>query len=198
VSTGGGNLNIRSTPNGTLVGTQANGAQGTVIGGPQYANSIWWWQVNFTSGVDGWAAENYLVLAAGALTPTLDQITLTATRPSGQQVSGVQFYLDGTIFGAEDTSSPYTAVITLSNLSAGTHTVKATFRNSAGQTIDTQTFTFSVSGPVAMSEDANPNPTSMVMLQPQQAPAPEAQMASIASTIEHLKAMIAALREQEP
>ncbi|MEK7281227.1 MAG: LamG-like jellyroll fold domain-containing protein, partial [Chloroflexota bacterium] len=124
VFTGGGNLNVRSCAGTScsLLGTQANGNTGTIIGGPQFASNLWWWNVNFTSGADGWAAEDYLVLSSGSLTPTLNQITFTATSPSGQQVSGVQFYLDGAKYGAEDIKSPYTAVITLSTLSAGTHT----------------------------------------------------------------------------
>jgi hypothetical protein len=46
-----------------------NQSQGTIIGGPSFANNLWWWNVNFTSGVDGWAAETYLVSSTNALTP---------------------------------------------------------------------------------------------------------------------------------
>lgn len=194
VFTGGGNLNVRSTPNGTILGTQANGNTGTVIGGPQYANNIWWWNVNFASGIDGWAAEDYLVLSSGSLTPTLNQITLRATRPSGQEVAGVQWYLDTAAFGAEDTTSPYDLVLTLSNLSAGTHSTYARFRNSAGAAVNTQTFTFSASGPVAMSMDSSAPSVAVNTNQDQDAAAREAQMASIAASIERLKAMLSAVQ----
>jgi hypothetical protein len=107
-------------------------------------------------------------------------------------VTGVQFYLDGSPFGAEDTTSPYTAVVTLSNLSAGSHTMHAVFRNSTGQTAQTQAFTFSASGPVAMSMEASgstiagmPSPTSDMPT--------SSQLAGIASAIETLRAMLASL-----
>ena len=56
------NLNIRNTANtsGTLLGTRKLGDTGTVSSGPIYSNLFWWWNVNFDSGVDGWAVENYL------------------------------------------------------------------------------------------------------------------------------------------
>ena len=45
---------------GTLLGTQAKGASGTVIGGPWRGNGSWWWQVDFDSGVDGWVTQGKL------------------------------------------------------------------------------------------------------------------------------------------
>ena len=56
----GSNLNVRSTPNDSVVGQQPNSMLGTVIGGPVFAGGIWWWQVNFDSGADGWVAEDFL------------------------------------------------------------------------------------------------------------------------------------------
>ena len=54
--------NVRSIASnaGTLLGTQAKGAPGTVIGGPWRANGSWWWQVDFDSGVDGWVTQGKL------------------------------------------------------------------------------------------------------------------------------------------
>ena len=61
VTTTGANLNVRPTPDdATVAGQQADGATGTVVGGPTYAGDRWWWQVNFASGVDGWAAEEFI------------------------------------------------------------------------------------------------------------------------------------------
>ena len=51
-------LNIRSTANGTLLGSQTTGILGTITGGPTYTGGYHWWNVNFDSGVDGWAVEN--------------------------------------------------------------------------------------------------------------------------------------------
>src|SRR3989344_4535571 len=55
------NLNVRSTANGTLVGTAPKGTQGTVVGGPVVAGGLNWWNINYSSGADGWSAENYLI-----------------------------------------------------------------------------------------------------------------------------------------
>jgi hypothetical protein len=85
-------------------------------------------------------------------------------------------------------------MVTLSTLSAGTHTLKATFRNSAGQLADTQTVTFNASGPVAMSMDTPSS--SLVMTPTQDNQSAQAQIASIAATIERLKGMIAGLQGQ--
>jgi hypothetical protein len=157
VFTGGANLNVRATPNGTILGTQANGAQGTITGGPSLANSLWWWQVNFNSGVDGWAAEDYLVAASGALTPNLaTTLNFTASRPSGQgSIAGVQWFLDNAPYNAEDTTSPYTLSLVASNLPAGSHSVFARFRMTSGATEETETFTFSAIGPLAAAQTPN-------------------------------------------
>ena len=65
------NLNVRSTPStsGTLLGTQPSGAQGIVIGGPTFASNLWWWNINYNSGVDGWSAEGFLVKTQTSLPP---------------------------------------------------------------------------------------------------------------------------------
>src|SRR3989344_6519852 len=70
VEVSSGPLNIRQTANGALLGQQSTGAQGTVIGGPTFANSLWWWNINFDSGVDGWATEEYLTLGTNGNTNT--------------------------------------------------------------------------------------------------------------------------------
>jgi hypothetical protein len=55
------NLKVRSTANGTLLGTQKKGSYGTVTAGPVTSGNYIWWNVNFDAGVDGWSAENWLV-----------------------------------------------------------------------------------------------------------------------------------------
>jgi hypothetical protein len=64
VTPSGASLNVRATPAGTLSGTQASGAIGTVIGGPVAAalngTNYIWWQINFTSGPDGYVGEDNL------------------------------------------------------------------------------------------------------------------------------------------
>jgi hypothetical protein len=63
VNTGdGSNLNVRGAPglSGIILGVQPTGSQGTVIGGPVFADGFWWWQVNFDTGADGWVAGDFL------------------------------------------------------------------------------------------------------------------------------------------
>ncbi len=73
------NLNVRSTANGTLLGTQLQGATGSVVGGPVVAGGFNWWNINYTSGVDGWSAEDYLVKITISPLPSL---LLSASPPS--------------------------------------------------------------------------------------------------------------------
>lgn len=61
VNTGdGSNLNVRDSAGGAVLGQQSDGALGTVIGGPEFVDGVWWWQVDFDDGVDGWVAEAFL------------------------------------------------------------------------------------------------------------------------------------------
>ncbi len=56
------NLNVRSTPAGTLLGTQPSGALGTITAGPITATlsgtSYVWWQVNWDINPDGWSVQD--------------------------------------------------------------------------------------------------------------------------------------------
>ena len=191
VYTGGSKLNVRSCAGTTcsILGTQANGATGTITDGPQIATGYTWWKVNFASGADGWAVEDYLVPSTTTLTPKLNTLTFNANVPSGQSVAGVQWYLDGAAFGAEDLTSPYSIAVTLANLSAGTHTMYARFRNAAGQTANTATMSFNAVGPLA---EASPAPASdAVAVSPVPSSERTAQIASIAAALENLKGILA-------
>lgn len=83
------NLNIRSTPSsaGTLLGTQALGSLGTIISGPTVASGSNWWNVNFDSGVDGYAVENYLVAYTSSGTSNQATLTLALTTPATTYLS---------------------------------------------------------------------------------------------------------------
>ena len=59
-----GNLNVRVGPGLTknILGTQPIGsATGKVIGGPVKADGYLWWQIDYTTGADGWSVQNYLI-----------------------------------------------------------------------------------------------------------------------------------------
>src|SRR5271154_63908 len=75
-----GAVNVRSAAGGTLVGTQPNGATGTVIAGPTTANSFPWWQVTFDSAPSGWVGADSLELASNPNPP----ITIGAAFPGAQ------------------------------------------------------------------------------------------------------------------
>ncbi|MCI0561893.1 MAG: Ig-like domain-containing protein, partial [Nitrososphaera sp.] len=81
-----GSLNVRSTPAGSLLGTQPVSALGTIVGGPTWANlsgtNYWWWNVNFDSGVDGWAVEDFMELVVPA--PTVNFSASPAAITFGQ------------------------------------------------------------------------------------------------------------------
>ena len=54
------NIKVRSAPNGERIGRQPAGSQGTITAGPIQSGGYTWWNVNFDSGTDGWAAGSYL------------------------------------------------------------------------------------------------------------------------------------------
>lgn len=55
--------NVRSTPDGTLVGTQPRYAVGSITVGPTFssADSAWWVKVTFNSGPSGWVGADMLI-----------------------------------------------------------------------------------------------------------------------------------------
>ena len=67
-----GPLNVRATPatTGTLLGTQATAALGTIVSGPTIQGGYNWWQINFDSGVDGYVAEDFLAAYVAPVTPS--------------------------------------------------------------------------------------------------------------------------------
>ncbi|KKW36558.1 MAG: Collagenase family protein, partial [Candidatus Giovannonibacteria bacterium GW2011_GWA2_53_7] len=66
-----GPTSIRTTAalTGALLGTQPTDALGAIVGGPVLADGINWWNVNFDSGVDGWADENFLTATTTPVPP---------------------------------------------------------------------------------------------------------------------------------
>lgn len=78
--------------------------------------------------------------AAGSVTGT---ITVSATAADNYGVLGVQFKLDGSNLGAEDTVAPYTQSLDTHTLTNGSHTITATARDQRGNT-QTASVTFTV------------------------------------------------------
>src|SRR5207249_1157336 len=59
-------------------------------------------------------------------------VTISASASSSVGVAGVQFKLDGSNFGYERTSAPYSIIWDTTQTSNGPHTVTAVARNTAG------------------------------------------------------------------
>lgn len=80
----GSNLNVRASASatGTLLGTQSNGALGTIVSGGNLIDGYYWWYVNFDNAPDGYVVEDYLITyTAPTPTPTPEPTSAT-TSPS--------------------------------------------------------------------------------------------------------------------
>src|SRR5207249_2712666 len=71
-------------------------------------------------------------------------VTVTASASDNVGVAGVQFRLDGSNLGAEDTSSPYSVSWSTTAASNGSHTLTARARDAAGNATTSSTVTVTV------------------------------------------------------
>ncbi len=72
-------------------------------------------------------------------------VTVTASASDNVGVTGVQFQLDGTGLGAEDTSAPYSISWNTTSASDGTHSLRAIARDAAGNRTTSAPVTVTVS-----------------------------------------------------
>jgi hypothetical protein len=103
-------VNIRSTPAGTIIGQQPNGAKGTVVGGPVVgSDGTTYWQVSFPTGPSGWVKEAYLALVVS--TPPKftigEQVVTTTTSTLGVNIRSTPA---GTIIGQQPNGASGTVV----------------------------------------------------------------------------------------
>src|SRR6185295_11709692 len=68
----------------------------------------------------------------GGVIVTGTSVLVSATASDNVGVTGVQFVLDGTNLGAEDTSSPYSTFWDTTTASNASHTLTAIARDAAG------------------------------------------------------------------
>lgn len=65
--------NVRKSAGGSLIGSQIDGAPGTIVGGPVQASldgkNFWFWNIDFENGPDGWVSES-TIKSAPVPTPT--------------------------------------------------------------------------------------------------------------------------------
>jgi hypothetical protein len=73
-------------------------------------------------------------------------VTLTASASDNVSVVGVQFFVDGTPLGAEDTTSPYSVTWDTSTAVGATHTITAQARDPMGNVTTSQVVTVSTPG----------------------------------------------------
>src|SRR5205823_6313184 len=76
-------------------------------------------------------------------------ITVSATASDNVGVAGVQFLLDGTNLGAEDTAAPYSVSWDTSAVSNGSHTLTARARDAAGNQTTSAAVTVTVNNTAA-------------------------------------------------
>jgi Concanavalin A-like lectin/glucanases superfamily/Bacterial Ig domain/Bacterial Ig-like domain/Fibronectin type III domain len=78
-------------------------------------------------------------------------ITVSAAASDNVSVAGVQFKLDGSNLGSEDTSAPYSIAWDTTTVGAGSHTLRAVARDSSGNTTTSAPVTVTVAAPPAGS-----------------------------------------------
>ncbi len=86
--------------------------------------------------------------------------TLSATATDAVGVAGVQFKVDGTNVGTEDTTAPYSVSLDTTKLANGSHTIAATARNTSNLTASTS-ITANVQNSITPPTSPNliPNPS---------------------------------------
>ena len=80
--------------------------------------------------------------AAGSTASGTTAVTANASDNIG--VAGVQFFVDGAVLGAEDTSAPYSAAWDTATAANGSHTLTARARDAAGNTTTSAAVTVTV------------------------------------------------------
>ena len=77
----------------------------------------------------------------------LNTVTVSANASDNVGVAGVQFKVDGTNVGAEDTTAPYSISWNTTTVGNGTHALTAVARDAAGNTQTSTTVTVTVNNP---------------------------------------------------
>ncbi len=90
--------------------------------------------INVLNVVPDTTLPNVSVTAPANGATVSSTVSITATASDNIGVVGVQFYVDGTALGAEDTTSPYSASWLTTGVSNGAHSITARARDAAGNT----------------------------------------------------------------
>jgi len=84
------------------------------------------------TAADSTAPTVSLTAPANSATVSGVSVTVSANASDNVGVAGVQFKLDGTNLGVEDTTAPYGVTLNTMTLASGTHTLTAVARDAAG------------------------------------------------------------------
>lgn len=82
------------------------------------------------------------ITAPGAGSTQTGTITLSANAADNDQIAGVQFYVDGSPVGAEDTVAPFSTTLNTAALTTGSHSVYAIARDRVGNLTQSATVSF--------------------------------------------------------
>lgn len=151
------NLTVRATasPSGVFVGLiPPNTTQGTIIGAPVYSGGYWWWQVNWTSGITGWSAEDWMkeftpppapAITAPAANSysTTNTVTIRGTMPAAEVGGTVRVWRGTTVIGsaAIDTAGGWQFTTTLPDAVYTIAAVATDQSQNVGPTSTNRTFT---------------------------------------------------------
>ena len=94
-----------------VVGTESNGATGTIVGGPSSDGQNNWWQINYRDGISGWSTDSLLQPLPGISIPANAWLPVQPTFVGMQ--NGGQLYPQG--WGNKGTYDPLTHRVILSD-----------------------------------------------------------------------------------
>jgi regulation of enolase protein 1 (concanavalin A-like superfamily) len=131
---------VLALPAGALIGISVNSAQTGIWATADFDN------VSVTGGGTGGdtTPPDVVVTAPAAGAIVSGSVTVRATATDNAGVAGVQFRVDGTALGSEDTSAPYEVPWNTTLLANGSHALSAEARDLAGNR-RTATITVTVS-----------------------------------------------------
>jgi hypothetical protein len=104
------------------------------------------------------SAPSVTITAPASGTVVTGSVMVGATASDNVAVAGVQFTLDGANLGGEDTSAPYQATWDTTMVSNGSHTLRATARDAAGNA-SSSAVTISVNNASTLSDTTAPTVT---------------------------------------
>ncbi|TMI76994.1 MAG: hypothetical protein E6H05_01940 [Bacillati bacterium ANGP1] len=113
-------------------------AQAWLGGGKQFDQNYWWsfdyvtWRSAVPAAADAIAPAVAITAPASGSTVSGASVTVSATASDNVGVVGVQFTLDGTNLGTEDTTAPYAIIWSTTMVPNGAHTLTAVARDAAG------------------------------------------------------------------